>query len=164
VTQYGAYHARLRPCAALRYNGTMTIAAGLSATKTGFDLIKSVRELVKRPDIDASEVSARLLELQELMLDARTALSEAQEEKVKLEARITELSRMADFGKDFTMEEGVYWRESVPYCPICWDVDRKSVRLAGPSKNTGGFHGQLAWHCPFHKSSFGISVDKSSLK
>jgi hypothetical protein len=85
----------------------MTIAAGLSATKTGFDLIKSVRELVKGPDIDASEVSARLLELQELMLDARTALSEAQEEKVKLEARITELSRMADFGKDFTMEEGV---------------------------------------------------------
>ena len=74
----------------------MTIAGGLSATKTGFDLIKSVRELVKRPDIDASEVCARLLELQELMLDARTALSEAQEEKVKLEARIAALeSRLA---------------------------------------------------------------------
>jgi hypothetical protein len=46
----------------------MTIAGGISATKAGFDLIKGVRELVKRPDVDAAEVSARLLELQELML------------------------------------------------------------------------------------------------
>jgi hypothetical protein len=141
----------------------MTIAAGLSATKTGFDLIKGVRELVKRPDIDASEVSARLLELQELMLDARTALSEAQEEKVKLESRIEELTRMADFGKDFRMEEGVYWRDGVPYCPICWDVERKSVRLGGPS-GTSGFYGQMNWHCPFHKTPFGISTEKSVLK
>ena len=151
------------PRQVLRYNGTMTIAGGLSATKTGFDLIKSVRELVKRPDIDASEVCARLLELQELMLDARTALSEAQEEKVKLEARIAEFTRMADFGKDFTMDEGVYWRDGVPYCPICWDVDRKSVRLGGPSGNAG-FFGQMTWNCPFHKTSFGVSQEKSVLK
>lgn len=141
----------------------MTILAGLSATKTGFDLIKSVRELVKRQDIDASEISARLLELQDLMLDARTALSQAQEEKAQLEARIADLTRMADFGKDFKMEEGVYWRNGVPYCPICWDVDRKGVRLGGPSGGAG-FHGQMVWNCPFHKTSFGISDDKSSLK
>jgi hypothetical protein len=48
----------------------VTIATGISATKTGFELIKSVRELVKRPEIDAADISARLLELQELMLDA----------------------------------------------------------------------------------------------
>jgi hypothetical protein len=156
-------HVVVETPAPLRYNGTMTIAAGLSATKTGFDLIKSVRELVKRADIDAAEVSARLLELQELMLDARTALSEAQEEKAKLEIRIAELTRMSDLGKDFKMEEGVYWRAGVPYCPICWDVDRKTVRLGGPSAGAG-FHGQMNWNCPFHETSFGMSDERSNLK
>ena len=139
----------------------MTIATGLSATKTGFDLIKSVRELVKRPDIDAAEISARLLELQELMLDARNALSEAHDEKGKLEARIAELSRMADFGKDFVAAEGVYWREDAPYCPICWDVERKPVRLSGPLGPSQGINGRIDWSCSMHKSSFGITRNKS---
>src|SRR5436305_1015199 len=102
----------------------ITIAAGLSATKTGFDLLKILREAVKRPEVDAGEVSARLLELQELMLGARTALAEAQEEQAKLRARIDELSRMADLGEDFKSEHGLYWIKVDPYCPVCWDVDR----------------------------------------
>jgi hypothetical protein len=130
----------------------MTIAGGLSATKTGFDLIKSVRELVKRPDTDAAEISARLLELQDLMLDARTALSDARDEKTKLEARIAELSHMADFGKDFTSDRGVYWLEDYPYCPACWDVDRKPVRLSGPV----WVGHETIWTCPFHKSQYRV--------
>ena len=59
----------------------MTIATGISATKTGFELIRSVRELVRRPEVDGAEVAARLLELQDLMLDARNALSEAESKK-----------------------------------------------------------------------------------
>lgn len=93
----------------------MSITAGISATKTGFELIKSVRELVKRPQVDAAEVSARLLELQDLMLDARNALSEAEDEKTRLEARIAELTRMADFGKDCELSARVRkagWSES----------------------------------------------------
>jgi hypothetical protein len=129
----------------------MTIAGGLSATKTGFDLIKSVRELVKRQGVDPGEVSARLLELQDLMLDARTALNDAQEDRAKLDAQIVELTRMADFGRDFKLEEGVYWRDRVPYCPICWDVDRKTVRLGGPTVKPSGFFNSMAWECPLHK-------------
>jgi hypothetical protein len=105
------------------------IAAGLSATKSGFDLIKNVRELVKRPDIDPGEIFARLLELQDLMLDARTALS-SKEDKIKFEARIAELTRMADFGRLRDGREGVYWRDGVPYCPICgmWTAKRSAWR------------------------------------
>jgi hypothetical protein len=58
----------------------MNIAAGLSATKTGFDLIKSARELLTRPDVNPAEVQARLLELQALMLEAQRALGDAEEE------------------------------------------------------------------------------------
>jgi hypothetical protein len=126
----------------------MSIAAGLSATKTGFELIKSVREIVKHQGVDPGEVSARLLELQELMLDAKTALAEAQEEKTKLEARIAELMRMADFGAEFTTGEGLYWREEYPYCPSCWDIDRKPVRLGGPVHDIA--RGEV-WQCPIHK-------------
>jgi hypothetical protein len=140
----------------------MSIAVGLSATKTGFDLIKGVRELVRRPDIDAGEVSARLLDLQDLMLDARTALTEAQEEKTQLEARIAELSRMAEFGKGFVSEYGVYWYMANPYCPTCWDVDRKPVRLAGPKRAEQAMPGMNAWTCPFHKAEFMFSYQAPS--
>ncbi len=139
----------------------MTIATGISATKTGFDLIKSVRELVKRPEIDAREVSARLLELQELMLDARSALSEAADEKVRLEARLAELTRMAEIGKDFVSEEGVYWFARAPYCPICWDVKREPVRLSGPLGSSQGINGRIDWSCSIHKATFGITRSKS---
>jgi hypothetical protein len=131
----------------------MTIAGGLSATKTGFDLIRSIREILKRQEVEPAEISARLLELQELMLDARTALADAQEENSKLQARIDELSRMADFGKDFKAAHGVYWYEKFPYCPTCWDVDRRPVRLAGP-KGTGEQYNQ--WTCPFHRVDFAL--------
>jgi hypothetical protein len=131
----------------------MTIAGGLSATKTGTELINSVRELLKRPQVDPGEISARLLELQDLMLDARIALSEAQEEKTRLENQIAELSRMAEFGKQFKSAYGVYWHEFYPYCPTCWDVDRKPVRLAGPSREPSGGPFEN-WTCPFHKVSF----------
>jgi len=141
--------------------GNLGIVEGIAATRTGFELIKSLRELVKRPETDASEVLARLLELQELMLDARNALNDAQDEKAKLESRITELARMADFGKDFRKAHGVYWHETYPYCPVCWDVDRKPVRLSGPiSVPNGGPMDQ--WTCPFHKQAISIRWDDRS--
>jgi hypothetical protein len=130
----------------------MSIAAGLSATKTGFELIKGIRDLLKGQKVDAGEISARMLELQELMLDARTALTEAQDENVKLEARNADLTRMALFGKDFKSAHGVYWYQDFPYCPICWDVDRKPVRLAGPVPNER-YH---MWTCPFHKPPYAL--------
>jgi hypothetical protein len=109
---------------------------------------------LKRPDHDPGEISARLLELQDLMLDAKTSLIEAQEEHTRLQARIADLTRMADFGKDFRRSHGVYWHEAFPYCPTCWDVDRKPVRLAGPNRESGRLD---SWTCPLHKASFMLS-------
>jgi hypothetical protein len=58
----------------------MSFIEGLTATKTGIGLIKSAVDLVRREEIDRNEVLARLTELQGLVLDARTALSDGQEE------------------------------------------------------------------------------------
>jgi len=132
--------------------------AGLSAAKTGFDLIKGVRELLKRQEVDPSEISSRLLELQELMLEAQTALSEGQAENRRLQIEVEELKRMADFWKEFKSAYGVYWHETYPYCPVCWDVDRKPVRLSGPTRPlAGGHHNE--WICPFHKQAISLRFD-----
>jgi hypothetical protein len=140
----------------------MSIAAGLSATKTGFDLIKSVRELLKRQEVDPAEISARLLELQELMLDARTALSDAEEENKTLRTRIEGLVRMADFGDAFSRANGVYWHDGFPYCPVCWEVDRKPVRLGGPEPPYGSLFQD--WTCSFHKSVFKLNYADPNLQ
>jgi hypothetical protein len=139
----------------------VTIASGLSATKAGFELVKSLREVLRKDEIDPHEVSNRLMELQELMLDARSALADAQDEKAKLEARIAELTRMADIGQRFEHKEGMYWYERFPYCPTCWDVDRKPVRLAGPVRNEKDKVWNI-WTCPYHKTAFHLLYNLQS--
>jgi len=133
----------------------MSIAVGLSATKTDFALIKSARELLTRSEIDVAEVQARLLELQGLMLDARDALNEAAEQRQALESEVVELKRMAEIGKEFERSDGVYWYQKYPYCPTCCDVDKKPVRLAGPALRQ--FNGNRdVWTCPLHKPEYMI--------
>lgn len=134
----------------------MTIGAGLSATKTGFDLIKTLRDALGRPDVNPGDIQARLVELQSLMLDAQRALSDADEENRKLRRELEEAKRMSDFGKQFRLFSGVYWYETYPYCPVCWDVDRKPVRLSGPIRVPGGGPVEQ-WTCPFHKQPISLS-------
>ena len=130
----------------------MDFTVGLSATKTGFELIKGIRDLLKRDQVDPHEISNRLMELQELMLEAQGSLGEAQDENRKLRHEIEELRRVADFGKEFQFDEGVYWCREYPYCPNCWDADKKPIRLDGP------YHAaspeESVWSCPVHRSKY----------
>ncbi len=130
------------------------IGAGLSAVKTSFDLIKSLRELLTKPDVIPAEVHARLLEIEGLLLDARSSLADAEDENRKLRGRIQELERCADFGNDFTFEQGVYWRLDYPYCPNCWDAERKPTRLDGPFATYSDTHAK--WDCAIHKSTYSL--------
>ena len=125
----------------------MSIVTGLSAAKTGFDLIKGIVEHLKREDVNVQEVQARLIELQDLMLQARSGLFDALEENRKLQDRVDELARAGEIGKEFVFGEGLYWREGYPYCPSCWDADRRTIRLGGPVPTSSG----EVWQCPDHK-------------
>ena len=133
----------------------MSITGGLSATKTGFDLIKSAVELLKRENVDVHEVQARLIELQGLMLEARSALVDAEEENRSLKREIEERvnqNRLAE-DMDFRMDGGFYVRKSeamkgvIPYCPVCWKKDGKDIPLEKLS-NPGLFK------CRIHAASF----------
>src|SRR5262249_17469448 len=110
----------------------MTLDGGISAVKTGFGLVKGAVELLKRPDVDAHEVSARLLELQGLMLEAREALSDAHDEIERLKKVIAGHDKTAEVEKLLVYDQSVYWKrtglngelEAGPYCTTCWERDK----------------------------------------
>jgi hypothetical protein len=132
--------------------GISSLVTGLSATKTGFDLIRSLRESLGRPDVNPGDIQARLVELQSLMLDAQRALADADEENRELRRQLDDRSRIEEFGKQFQFEEGVYWHREYPYCPNCWDTDLKPTRLDGPYANIN--NSAQKWNCPIHKSVY----------
>ena len=90
------------------------IITGLTATKTGLDLIKTVRELLKRDKIDAGEISNKLGELQDALFQAREALGDAQELNRNLARQLEESRKLADIGADMEYVEdgGFYVRKS----------------------------------------------------
>jgi hypothetical protein len=96
------------------------------------------------------EIRDYLETLQDKIGDIKIALQDADEENRSLRQQLADAKRMADFGKEFHFEQGVYWRERYPYCPACWDVERKPVRLAGPLQNPTNMATQI-WACSEHK-------------
>lgn len=138
----------------------LDILAGITAARHGSELLKNLREALTKPDIDHPEVTNKLIEIQGLIMDAQTALIEAQAEKQKMQAEISTLRRTADIGKNFKSADGVYWFEQYPYCPVCWDVDRKPVRLAGPTKPP--FGRDEHWTCPLHRHPYAMSYNARS--
>ncbi|MGD0014303.1 MAG: hypothetical protein ABSD56_07760 [Bryobacteraceae bacterium] len=113
----------------------MSIAAGISATKTGFDLIRSLREAIGRPDVNPGEVQARLVELQSLMLDAQKALGDSEEENRTLSAQLAAKEHLEEIEADLEFAtDGRFWtRKSekdkalIPYCPVCWGKEKQLV-------------------------------------
>jgi len=100
------------------------------------------------------ELNEKLADLQTRILDIQTQLIELTNENQDLRKRASDLEQAAEIGKGLKYEESVYWlpkdegREG-PYCPNCWDANRKLIRLTpGETKGTfscgvckgGGFH------------------------
>src|SRR5688572_2536591 len=72
------------------------ILTGLTATKTGLDLIKGVRELLKPEKVDRTQIQDRLGELQEALYQAREALGDAQEVNRNQTLEIGELKKTVE--------------------------------------------------------------------
>ena len=94
------------------------------------------------------------MELQQHALSLQATIHDIAEENRKLMRQVEDLSRCADFGNEFKSSNGVYWRETVPYCPICWDVERKPVRLSGPLPAINAPAGKLMWICTLDNGQF----------
>ncbi|SRR6266496_340871 len=139
------------------------ILVGLGATKTGLDLIKGIRELLKREKIDRTEILEKVSAIQESLYEAREALGNAQDEKRELNRQIEEFKRLSDIGADmeYVHDGGFYIRKSekiagrsIPYCPLCWTAGKALVPL-----NPGS--GEGFYHCDIHKSAYETSAYRS---
>jgi len=128
---------------------------GMGLAKNALDIVRGVREALKQKKLTDEEMRDYLETLQDKLVHVKTALADADDERRSLLARIAELERYADVGKDFKPAHGVYWYATYPYCPTCWDVDRKPVRLAGPAHRQFNSHRDV-WTCPLHKAEYMI--------
>lgn len=113
------------------------IDGALGAVKSGFDLIKGVRELLKKDKVNPTEVSSQLLELQELLLQAKSSLVDASEYIAKLEGDLAAQLQIDKLEKMMFYDQTVYWKrtgnlnevEPDPYCTICWEKSRRLSHL-----------------------------------
>ena len=89
--------------------------------KTALDNIKAIKEIA---DITQN------IELKSLIVDLKSEILELKEENQNLKE---ELSKIQDI--DLIFENCVYWKinqdgvKDGPFCPVCWDKDKKLVRL-----------------------------------
>jgi hypothetical protein len=127
----------------------MSIASGIAAAKASLEVVKLLSDRLNRPDIDVADVRAKVHEMLIHMVNAQIALGEAQVEIGDLKRQLDDRERLKEFGKSFTFAEGVYWYRDYPYCPNCWDVDGKPIRLTGPYGLTNS-----DWDCPIHRARF----------
>jgi hypothetical protein len=130
----------------------MPIVEGVAAARAAFEVSKVVLDLTRYPKLDLETIHARLLELQGLILSAQQVLGEVAEENRQLRADLDDKDRRKEIGKDFSSEEGVYWKGNYPYCPVCWDADLKPVRMSGPFAANIAVH--VRWTCPTHNSTY----------
>ena len=113
------------------------IEGALGAVKTGFDLIKSVREFLKKDKVDAAEINSQLVQLQDLLLEARSAVIDVQGYIEELEAERDSRSRIDELEKLMIFGQSVYWKrtgngdevEPDPYCTVCWEKERRLSHL-----------------------------------
>ncbi len=146
----------------------MSFTAGLSATKAGLDLIQRALELVKREDVDRSEVLARLTELQGLLLETRRALSDGQDENRELRRETEDAKRRQTIDDDLEfVQDGGFWvRKSqkdqgvfCPLCPVCWGEKHQLVPLTPLA--TGYYH--CAIHGATYKTQAAQEAQRRSL-
>jgi hypothetical protein len=140
----------------------MSITAGLATLKTASDLIAGVRKALAQQEVKPDEVLGRMIEIQGLISDGRTALINAQEDLLKRTSELAdlkdELKRLTDNSHilaQLTVQDDAYFRtmngdRSGPYCTACWDDTQKLVRLSYRGQDhiaTGWMHTYI---CPLH--------------
>jgi len=130
----------------------MSISTTLAGLKTASELTVRLREALKSRDVKLDEVAARIIEVQDLISDGRTALIDAQEELLTANRENQklkdELKQERTLKADYLFRENMYWHRETnegPFCSTCFDSDRKLVRLTD-------FDG--SFYCVLHKQSF----------
>src|ERR1700732_5284134 len=120
----------------------MNITAGITATKATLDVAKLLMDKLNTPEVDVHDVRLKVQEMlihtvnaQIALGDANNSLHIAAEENRELKREIQKLrdSKATTEGLVFADEVCLRWKSDGvldgPFCPACWDIDSKLVRL-----------------------------------
>lgn len=108
----------------------------------------------------SAELRNQIIELQSRLLELQSGLLNLQQENADLQAQKSQLEEALQPEGKVVFAESVYWierdgRRDGPYCPNCYDVDCRFVRLnPGATKGT--------YSCTFHNASFRTGEYKQS--
>ena len=123
------------------------ITSVLAALKTATEIAKGISTLKTEAEIRSktSEFLNVIIDLQNGVLGLQSHVSDLQHENTSLKQHIAELESAASDSAELTFRDRLYWKQGddVPFCPICWDNDRKQIHLSGPSR----VEGVTVWDC-----------------
>ncbi len=116
----------------------MDFLAGLGAIAAAADLTKNMRDAAKAGTLKPNEFAGRVGEIYDYIIDSKAALVDAQEEILRLQARIRSFDDDKEFKDSLQFHPlGYYWRKTPSgdefYCSACLDFNAKRTRLRGNS-------------------------------
>ena len=94
------------------------------------DNVKEIANLVKK--IDDIDLYRRIIELESEIIELTRENHELKVDNHDLKEKLN-LSEALVFRKPFYYKEN----DDTPYCPRCWEADRKAIHLNGPIEDMG---------------------------
>jgi hypothetical protein len=142
----------------------MNIAAGLSGLKAAAEMTKALRDGLKSGQIPVDQLSGRIGEIYDYIIDSRAALVDASEEITELKDELYALKKDALV----FLDGGVNWEKRPdgqydgPLCPACWGLNNKRlVMVKNESRNHPDY---VVYHCIHHASTVTAKVPKPVLE
>ena len=134
--------------------------AGITAAKALLEVTAKVTDMAQSPETKMTDVRGKLHEMLIHAASALTVLNEAQIEIFELRHQLDDRNRLKELGSNLTFDEGVYWYREYPYCPNCWEVDQKPMRMAGPTQSSYSRDNVYDFACHIHRFNHSVTGRK----
>jgi hypothetical protein len=107
------------------------------------DNLEEVADIIKK---------AGDIELYRKIVKLEGAIIELTREKMKLEEQNADLQKLLNAKQEMKFNKPFYYQENDPhpFCPQCWEADKKAVHLDGPQEVVAG----PRYDCPSCRNTF----------
>ena len=116
--------------------------AALASLKAAVDIAKGLNALQVDVAVKTktSDLLSSLIDVQSSMLDLQCKLSDILQEKEELRSEVARLKSSAAAQDTLRFRDKMYWKEGdpTPFCPTCWENERKQIHLTGPHRRDEG--------------------------
>ena len=151
----------------MRNNMSMSVIAGLTATKAALDITKIVMDKLNTATVDVHAVRASVQELLIHVVNAQIALGEARVEISDLRQHLDELQSAKSLAESVVSVHNLYWKKldegylEGPFCPSCWHQPKQQLTRMRfiaeddyylPGQIGGATEKKRSFTCPLHST------------